>query len=94
MASSQEESFQLLQQEERNLRPFAMAIRLTPELLKDLKRVEAEGGACLMKFGVTPAGHVSFAINWRNQSILGLQELRQLGLGSLDDGGHVEINLL
>jgi hypothetical protein len=59
MAPSQEESFQLLQQEEGKVRPFAMAIRLTPELLRDLKRVEAEGGACLMKFGVTPAGHVS-----------------------------------
>jgi hypothetical protein len=57
--ASQDERFQLQQFEDGEPRPFAMAIRLTPELLNDLKRAEAEGSACLMKFGVTPAGHVS-----------------------------------
>lgn len=56
---SQDERFQLQQFEDGEPRPFAMAIRLTPELLSDLKRAEAEGSECLMKFGVTPAGHVS-----------------------------------
>ncbi|KAG0610135.1 hypothetical protein M758_7G041200 [Ceratodon purpureus] len=56
--ASQDERFQLQQFEEGEPRPFAMAIRLTPELLSDLKRAEAEGSACLMKFGTTPGGHV------------------------------------
>lgn len=54
----QDEKFQLQQFDEDGVRPFAMAIRLTPELLSDLKRAEAEGSACLMKFGVTPNGNV------------------------------------
>ena len=58
-AASPDERFQLQQFEDGEPRPFAMAIRLTPELLSDLKRAEAEGSACFMKFGVTPAGHVS-----------------------------------
>lgn len=67
-AGSQEEKFQLLQhqqfQEGASVRPFAMAIRLTPELLSDLKRAEAEGSACVMKFGVTPSGHVGTTIQF------------------------------
>lgn len=56
-AVSQDEKFQLQQFEVDAVRPFAMAIRLTPELLSDLKRAEAEGAACLMKFGFSPAGN-------------------------------------
>ena len=57
--ASQDEKFQLQQFEVNAVRPFAMAIRLTPELLSDLKRAESEGAACLMKFGFTATGHVS-----------------------------------
>ncbi|CAK9875194.1 unnamed protein product [Sphagnum jensenii] len=57
VAPSQEESFQVLSLDQ-GRPPFAMAIRLTPEVLEDLKRAETEDVKCEMKFGVTPAGHV------------------------------------
>jgi len=58
------EKFQLQQLEMGAVRPFAMAIRLTPELLRDLKRADGEGAACWMKFGSTATGHVSGTGNW------------------------------
>ncbi len=63
VAPSQEESFQVLSLDQGRA-PFAMAIRLTPEVLEDLKRAEAEDVKCEMKFGITPSGHVrlSFAM--------------------------------
>ncbi|CAK9197740.1 unnamed protein product [Sphagnum troendelagicum] len=57
VAPSQEESFQVLSLDQGRA-PFAMAIRLTPEVLEDLKRAEAEDVKCEMKFGITPSGHV------------------------------------
>jgi hypothetical protein len=40
-----------------------MAIRLTPEVLEDLKRAEAEDVKCEMKFGITPSGHVRLSFS-------------------------------
>jgi hypothetical protein len=57
VAPSQEESFQVLSLDQGRA-PFAMAIRLTPEVFEDLKRAEAEDVKCEMKFGITPSGHV------------------------------------
>ncbi|CAM6035580.1 unnamed protein product [Sphagnum compactum] len=57
VAPSQEESFQVLSLDQGRA-PFAMAIRLTPEVLEDLKRAEAEDVKCEMKFGISPSGHV------------------------------------
>jgi hypothetical protein len=74
VAPSQEESFQVLSLDQ-GRPPFAMAIRLTPEVLEDLKRAEAEDVKCEMKFGVTPAGHVRISLNVLtvSQSIYGRQ---------------------
>ncbi len=74
VAPSQEESFQVLSLDQ-GRPPFAMAIRLTPEVLEDLKRAETEDVKCEMKFGVTPAGHVRISLNVLtvSQSIYGRQ---------------------
>ncbi len=62
VAPSQEESFQVLSLDQGRA-PFAMAIRLTPEVLEDLKRAEAEDVKCEMKFGITPSGHVRLSFS-------------------------------
>jgi len=62
VAPSQEESFQVLSLDQGRA-PFAMAIRLTPEVFEDLKRAEAEDVKCEMKFGITPSGHVRLSFS-------------------------------
>lgn len=56
--SSQEESYQLLAHPGTTGRPFAMMIRLQPEILEELKQAEVEGNAPMMKFGANAGGHV------------------------------------
>ena len=57
--TSQEESFQLLPCSVPDARPFAMIIRLQPEMLEELKQAELEGHESMIKFGAYATGHVS-----------------------------------
>ncbi|KAI5060050.1 hypothetical protein GOP47_0024470 [Adiantum capillus-veneris] len=56
--SAREESFQLLAHPSTMGRPFAMLIRLQPEILEELKQAEADGIQASMKFGANATGHV------------------------------------
>jgi hypothetical protein len=58
-ATSQEESFQLLPCPVTAGRPFAMIIRLQPEMLEELKQADSEGHESMIKFGAYATGHVS-----------------------------------
>ena len=59
-ASSQDDSFQLLPSPASLGKPFAMVIRLQPEILDELKQAEVEGRELSMKFGIKAGEHVSF----------------------------------
>jgi hypothetical protein len=58
-ATFQEESFQLLPCPVTAGRPFAMIIRLQPEMLEELKQADSEGHESMIKFGAYATGHVS-----------------------------------
>lgn len=55
-----EESFQLMPHPSTIGPPFAMVIRLQPEILEELKQAEADGIEPEMKFGTNALGHVSW----------------------------------
>ncbi|XP_047962109.1 uncharacterized protein LOC125206939 [Salvia hispanica] len=50
-----EESFSLVRESPLN---FGMAIKLTADLVEEIKRVEAQGGAARIKFGANASGNV------------------------------------
>ncbi|MCO5587586.1 hypothetical protein L7F22_041535 [Adiantum nelumboides] len=56
-ANAREESFQLLTHPSTMNRPFAMIIRLQPEILEELNQAEADGIQASMKFGANATGH-------------------------------------
>ncbi|KAG6395745.1 hypothetical protein SASPL_141869 [Salvia splendens] len=56
-----EESFSLVRENPLN---FGMAIKLTADLVEEIKRVEAQGGAARIKFGANASGNVSFWIQF------------------------------
>ncbi|MCO5553441.1 hypothetical protein L7F22_006962 [Adiantum nelumboides] len=57
-ANAREESFQLLTHPSTMNRPFAMIIRLQPEILEELNQAEADGIQASMKFGANATGHI------------------------------------
>ena len=62
ITTSQEETFQLLPCPVTAGRPFAMIIRLQPEMLEELKQAESEGHESMIKFGAYATGHVSITL--------------------------------
>jgi hypothetical protein len=58
-ASCPEDLYQLLPSSAPLGKPFAMIIRLQPEILEELKQADAEGRELSMKFGLNAAEHVS-----------------------------------
>lgn len=51
-----EESFSLVRESAVN---FGMAIKLAPDLVEEIKRVEGQGGTARIRFGANASGNVS-----------------------------------
>ncbi|KAG6425867.1 hypothetical protein SASPL_110073 [Salvia splendens] len=83
-----EESFSLVREKPLN---FGMAIKLTTDLVEEIKRVEAQGGAACIKFGANASGNViqvgdkTIKFTWSREpgDLCDIYEERQSG-----DGGN------
>ncbi|KAL3824429.1 hypothetical protein ACJIZ3_020458 [Penstemon smallii] len=88
-STSSMESFSLLRENPLN---FAMAIKLAPDLVDEIKRVEAQGGTARIKFDVNPnnsngnvinVGDKNFKFTWSREipDLCDVYEERQSGEG-------------
>lgn len=83
-----EESFSLVRENPLN---FGMAIKLAPDLVEEIKRVEAQGGTARIKFGANASGNVihvgdkTFKFTWSREpgDLCDIYEERRSG-----DGGN------
>eukprot|EP00250_Pteridium_aquilinum_P014360 c21937_g1_i1 orf=98-4279(-) len=101
---SQEESYQLLAHPEGSTLPFAMIIRLTPEILEELKHAEAEGVVPRMKFGDNVGSHVievgpetfqfSSAPELGNLCDIYIEQIEESGQHVLREAGSAQRKLL
>lgn len=81
-----EESFSLVRENPLN---FGMAIKLAPDLVEEIKRVEAQGGTARIKFGANASGNVihvgdkTFKFTWSREpgDLCDIYEERRSGDG-------------
>ena len=74
-----EELYQLLAVSSTTPQPFAMIIRLTPEVIEEIKQAEVDGVTSVMKFGTHAIGHMSsysnFQCQFSNCTYIGMNDL-------------------